>query len=127
MAVVTALLLSFLAAVNGEKYLKSSCDGGDTKWNDQVVGAHLRYWLNSIEVDFEQPSIGYIVKSKHNVTNPKTKEVQSRLDFIVKTEPKSGTPVGNAWKNFGYRGPRHHDGFLYGKLDEKQEMSGMHS
>ena len=52
------------------------------------------------------------------------KEEQTRLDFIVKLNRKTGDTIGPAWKNFGYRGPRYHDGFLYGKVDGKKELTG---
>ena len=54
------------------------------------------------------------------------KEEQTRLDFIVKLNRKTGDTIGPAWKNFGYRGPRYHDGFLYGKVDGNKELTGMY-
>ena len=52
------------------------------------------------------------------------KEEETRLDFIVKLNRKTGDAIGPAWKNFGYRGSRYHDGFLYGKVDGKKELTG---
>ena len=52
------------------------------------------------------------------------KEEETRLDFIVKLNRKTGDTIGPAWKNFGYRGSRYHDGFLYGKVDGKKELTG---
>ena len=52
------------------------------------------------------------------------KEEQTRLDFIVKLNKKTGETIGPAWKIFGYRGPRYHDGYLYGKVDGNKELTG---
>ena len=41
-----------------------------------------------------------------------------RLDEIT------GKPIGVAWKNFGYKGPKFHDGVLYGEPNLKMEMTG---
>ena len=68
--------------------------------------------------------IGYLVKFKNNVKISKGDDPQKRLDFIMKLNPVTGKPDGVAWKNFGYRGPKFHDGFLYGKPDDKINMSG---
>ena len=65
-----------------------------------------------------------MIEFKGNVTNPKNDEKESRLDFIVKVNIETGKPIGPAWKNFGYSGLKYHDGFLYGKLDEKLHMTG---
>ena len=42
-----------------------------------------------------------------------------RLDEITRQ------PVGVAWKTFGHKGPKFHDGFLYGKPNTNLEMTGI--
>ena len=34
-------------------------------------------------------------------------------------------PIGVAWKTFGHKGPKFHDGFLYGKPNTNLEMTGI--
>ena len=43
----------------------------------------------------------------------------------MKQDEITGKPIGVAWKNFGYKGPKFHDGFLYGELTSKLEMTGI--
>ena len=104
--------------------LISTCDQGDTNWNRQLIGYHLRYWISSVDIENKKSPYDFIVDFKYRVKPPKSKEEETRLDFIVKLDSKTGKVKGPAWKNFGYRGPRYHDGYLYGKIDENHELTG---
>jgi len=79
--------------------------------------------MSSIKLK-EQLDDNFIVEFKENVKTFRDTEVQRRLDFIARK--KSGKPFGSAWKTFGYKGPKYHDGFLYGLVDEKLHMTGDH-
>ena len=72
----------------------------------------------------EETDNNFIVEFKENVKTLKEIEAQRRLDFIARRDVKSGKSFGPAWKTFGYKGPRYHDGFLYGLVDEKLHMTG---
>ena len=84
---------------------------------------HFRYWITSIVLK-NDTSENFRIEFKENVKSPGDDEEQKRLDFIVGEDPETGKHFGPAWKNFGYKGPRYHDGFLYGELDEKLDMTG---
>ena len=116
------ILFSFHVAASQK--LISTCDQGDTNWNRQLIGYHLRYWISSIDIENMKSPYDFIVDFKYRVKPPKSKEEETRLDFIVKLDSETGKVTGPAWKNFGYRGPRYHDGYLYGKIDENHELTG---
>ena len=121
--ILAATISHTTRAAAGHQHLKSTCDQGDTEWNRILVGAHLRYWLSSIELKDNKSPLDFMVEFKHGVKTPKITEAQTRFEFIVKMDQMM-RPKGPAWKSFGSRGPRYHDGFLYGKLDESREMTG---
>lgn len=77
--------------------------------------------MSSIKLK-EELDDNFIVEFKENVKTFRDTEAQRRLDFIARK--KSGKPFGSAWKTFGYKGPKYHDGFLYGLVDEKLHMTG---
>ena len=96
-----------------------------------MVGAHLRHWLDSLELQDNKCPLDFIVEFKYGVKLAKQVEAQTRLEFIVKLEKAAKNsyyitkPKGPAWKSFGEIGARFHDGFLYGKLDDStNEMTG---
>jgi hypothetical protein len=67
----------------------------------------------------------YAVWFRHNVQNAKDgNEGEARLHFIVKTDELTGKPKGPAWQNYGYRGPRFHDGHIYGKVGNNHQFTG---
>ena len=102
-----------------------SCDQGDTEWNIHLVGYYLKYWIDSIDVEKIKSSYDFKVEFKYKVKPPKSIEEETRLDFIAKLDHITGKTIGPAWKNFGYKGPRYHDGYLYGKVDENQQFTGI--
>lgn len=117
------LLLSFFIIIVDCQELRHTCSKGDTEWNRVLVGAHLRHWLSSIQLTGNKSPTDYLVVFKPRVKTPKDVEEHTRLDFVVKLN-SIGNSIGKAWKNFGYKGPKYHDGFLYGKLDANNQMTG---
>ena len=65
----------------------------------------------------------YRIEFRHNIKNVKDADPERRLEFITKLD-EWGKSIVMAWKSFGHRGPKFHDGFLYGKLDSNMEMTG---
>ena len=63
----------------------------------------------------------YIQKS----TKSGHRDTERWLDFVMRLDEITGKPIGVAWKNFGYKGPKFHDRFLYGEPNLKMEMTGM--
>jgi hypothetical protein len=92
---------------------------GDTEWNRNLVGSYLRYWIRSIQMSTEKSPSNYAVWFMH-----RNKPAEDRLHFIVKTDELTGKPRGPAWQNFGYHGPRFHDGHIYGKVDKNHQFTG---
>ena len=77
--------------------------------------------MSSIKLETKENSTdeNFIIQYKENV-----KDGKRRLDLILRKDSKTGRPIGPAWKAFGHKGPRYHDGFLYGVVDEKLHMTG---
>lgn len=123
---LSCILILFLSLFGASKCqdLRHTCSSGDTEWNRVLVGAHLRHWLSSIQVVGNKSPTDYLVVFKPRVKTPKDVEEHTRLDLVVKLNEAIGKPIGKAWKNFGYKGPKYHDGFLYGKLDANNQMTG---
>ena len=137
------LILLILNCYFVKSEVQSICSDGDTEWNRKLIGAHLRYdtvdtftwrssfpciehfryWITSIILK-NDTSENFRIEFKENVKSPGDDDAQTRLDFITRKEKETGKYFGPAWKNFGYKGPRYHDGFLYGELDEKLHMTG---
>ena len=65
----------------------------------------------------ENGVLGNLQKSGHKTT-------ERRLDFVMRLDEVTGKPIAVAWKNFGYKGPKFHDGFLYGEPNSTLEMTG---
>ena len=82
--------------------------------------------MDTIDTSPEKSAIGFqiLYKNLPKVQKSGHKATERRLDFVMRLDEVTGKPIGVAWKNFGYKGPRFHDGFLYGEPNSKMEMTG---
>ena len=116
----------FCAYANCEDLLKNTCHENDTSWNKNNIGAQIRRWLDTLNVDvgpMKTPA-DYHIAFIPNVRTIKSDDPQKRLDIIAKLNENTGVPIGKAWKSFGHKGSRFHDGFLYGTPNSKMEFTG---
>ena len=82
--------------------------------------------MDTIDTSPEKSPIDFqiVFKNLPRVHETGHKDTDHRLDFIMRLDEISGKPIGVAWKNFGYKGPKFHDGFLYGETNSTMEMTG---
>ena len=86
-----------------------------------------RRWLDTIDTSSDKSPLGYQIVYKILPRTQKSghKDSERRLDFVVRQDLGTGRPIGVAWQTFGYRGPKFHDGFLYGEPTSNLEMTGI--
>ena len=87
---------------------------------------YQRNWLDTIDTSPEKTPINFqiLYKNLPRVQISGHRDIDRRLDFVMRLDEVTGKPIGVAWKNFGYKGPKFHDGFLYGESNSKMEMTG---
>ena len=80
-----------------------------------------------IDTSSDKSPLGYQIVYKILPRTQKSghKDSERRLDFVVRQDLGTGRPIGVAWQTFGYKGPKFHDGFLYGKPNTNLEMTGI--
>ena len=85
-----------------------------------------RRWLDTIDTSSDKSPLGYQIVYKILPRTQKSghKDSERRLDFVVRQDLGTGRPIGVAWQTFGYKGPKFHDGFLYGEPTSNLEMTG---
>ena len=85
-----------------------------------------RHWLDTIDTSPETSPIGFQIQYQNlpRVQKSGHRDTERRLDFVMRIDEVTAKPIGVAWKNFGYKGPKFHDGFLYGESNSKMEMTG---
>ena len=98
---------------------------GTTKWNRNNVEENLKLWIKSIhEVPVTQ--IGKNIQFEHRKVvkrHPRT----NILTFIASIEGSTNKYVGPVWKIAGLASRRQfHNGFLYGKLNEEELLTGIY-
>ena len=83
--------------------------------------------MDTVVTSPDKTPLGYQIVHKILPRTQKSghKDHESRLDFVVRQDEITGKPIGVAWKTFGYKGPKFHDGFLYGEPTSKLEMTGI--
>ena len=96
---------------------------GTTKWNRNNVEENLKLWIKSIQ-EVPITKIGRNVKFEHRKIvrrHPRS----SILTFIGSVEGSTNKYVGPVWKIAGLASRRQfHNGFLYGKLNEEELLTG---
>ena len=85
-----------------------------------------RHWLDTIDTSPETSPIGFQIQFQNlpRVQKSGHRDTERRLDFVMRIDEVTAKPIGVAWKNFGYKGPKFHDGFLYGEPNSTLEMTG---
>ena len=83
--------------------------------------------MDTIDTSPEKSPLGYQISYKilPRVQKSGHKDTERRLDFAIRLDEITGQPIGFAWKTFGYKGPKFHDGFLYGEPNYNLEMTGI--
>ena len=96
---------------------------GTTKWNRNNVEENLKLWIDSIQ-EVPITKIGKNVKFKHEKL-VKRHPRSNILTFIGSVEGSTNKYVGPVWKIAGLASRRQfHNGFLYGKLNEEELLTG---
>ena len=115
-------IFGLVCIVCKEIKLKNICHDNDTSWNTDNVGSNIRRWLDTLdENDFKTP-VDYHIEFK--IVKLKNKDPQKRLHFILRRNHLTGKSISKSWKSFGAKGPKFHDGFLFGKLNSNFEFTG---
>ena len=83
--------------------------------------------MDTIDTSSNKSPIGYqiIYKNLPRVTKIGHKSIERRLDFLIRLNEITGQPIGFAWKAFDNKGPKFHDGFLYGEPNSNLEITGI--
>ena len=102
--------------------LKNICNDNDTSWNSDNIGNNIRRWLDTLDENDLKTPLDYHIEFK--IVKLKNKDFQKRLHFVSKRNFFTGKSMSKAWISFGDKGPKFHDGFLFGKLDSKFEFTG---
>ena len=73
--------------------------------------------MDTIDTSPETSPIGFQIQYQNlpRVQKSGHRDTERRLDFVMRIDEVTAKPIGVAWKNFGYKGPKFHDGFLYGE------------
>ena len=112
---------------------RSTCtDDVTTKWNKFMVGSSLKKWMSSLTKIQSMPAkdvkLFFLRKrvAEFDIKNKFGKAVGQGVQYISNTDCSTKRNVGPSWRKTSISsGTIFHDGFLYGRQDEKGEFTGV--
>ena len=113
------------SSLNCGALVKSTCkDHVTSKWNKQNIGHHLKTWVKQIEklTSLKEADMKHLFSRKKVLQDPETKIIR----YIGNVNCLSKRTLGPIWKTVGtVSDHQFHDGFLYGREDEKGTLTGI--